>query len=261
MAGALAVRSGDARVPALAIANKFGKYRPEEEKAVRKVEVVEDETLKQMKEAWKELWLTAHHHLDAVRLVKPFEYSASDVEKFSIAIAEFQADDDFSFKAGIFLSVLINGGKENDYIIHTAHMAVPIHCIGFNNTKCIVVEGDAGGWCGQKMQGGRITVHGNTANALGYDMEDGCVIVTGNATMLVGLSMKNGAIVVKGDAGNQVGTFMEGGSITVNGNVDDTVGEGMLGGEIRLEGGYRNIATWNFKHGKIFHKGKLIVDK
>jgi formylmethanofuran dehydrogenase subunit C len=53
---------------------------------------------------------------------------------------------------------------------------------------------------------------------------------------------------------------MEGGKITVRGNVGYVIGHCMRGGEIRYEGKYQRLPD-TFKGGKIYHKGKLIVDK
>jgi formylmethanofuran dehydrogenase subunit C len=71
--------------------------------------------------------------------------------------------------------------------------------------------------------------------------------------------MKGGCVTVQGDAGNEVGEFMHGGIIIVKGNAGSHVGLMMRGGEIHLEGDYGGIGY--VEHGKIYHKGKLIVDK
>jgi len=39
--------------PVVSLGSRFGKYKPEEEKEVRKVEVKEDKVLKQLKAAWR----------------------------------------------------------------------------------------------------------------------------------------------------------------------------------------------------------------
>ena len=190
------------------MASKFGKYKPEEEKVVRKVEVIEDKTLKQLKTAWKEFKYDENskdptNYECAMKATKALKCSASDVEKFSLAMMEFQGAKSVSYKTGLFLSALINNGKENDYVIHTTHLDARIALIGHRNTKNITVEGDAGMWCGFEMEGG--------------------------------------SIIVRGDAGNWCGYLMKGGSIHVDGEI------GRISDDII--------------HGKIFHKGKLIVDK
>ncbi|NYZ74133.1 hypothetical protein H0O00_03245 [Candidatus Micrarchaeota archaeon] len=227
----------------LVMANRFSRYRPETEKAVRKVEVVEDETLRQLKEAWKTCSYTGDSNGDypeMLKIVKKLRYSAKDVENFSVALAEFRDEKGFSDSAGLFLSALINSGTDSDYVIHTNHWGVPV-TIGEYNTKNITVNGDAG-------------------NHLGFAMNGGSIIVNGNARWHPGGLMRGGSIIVNGDAGWYVGLNMRGGSITMNGDAGKGAGAGMRGGEIHIEGSIEEIAT-DIKHGKIYHKGKLIVDK
>ncbi|NYZ74497.1 hypothetical protein H0O00_05110 [Candidatus Micrarchaeota archaeon] len=222
---ALARRTENTRVPVLAMANRFNRYKPETEKAVRKVEVVEDETLRQLKKAWgtfKYDNTDPDFYNKAANVVKKLDYSASDVENFSLALAEFQDEGGFQSKAGVFLSALTNNGKDSDYVIHTAHLEVPVNLIGCFNTKNIVVNGDVG--------------------------------------KAVGSGMKNGTITVNGNAGSAAGIGMLGGSITVEGNAADAFGWYMQGGEIHIQGEIGKIAN-DIDHGKIYHKGKLIVNK
>ena len=73
--------------------------------------------------------------------------------------------------------------------------------------------------------------------------------------------MKGGSITVNGNAKMQCGNFMKGGTIFLNGDARDImIGNFMEGGEIHINGDYESISD-EFEHGKIFHKGKLIVDK
>lgn len=232
---------------ALAMAKGFRGYKPEEEKAVRKVEVVEDKTLGQMKAAWGLVSYDGSGfgqcYEDALAAVKLLNYSTSDVENFSLAlaVAQFQDEERFGGKAGLFLSALINNGKDTDYIIHTVHLTLPLYRIGYKNTKNIIVNGDAGIIIGSSMEGGSITVNGNAGNR-------------------VGNSMKGGTITVKGDAGAEVGCSMNGGIVTVEGNAGEAVGNYMKSGEIRIGGEIESISKL-MRHGKIYHKGKLLVDK
>ncbi|NYZ74372.1 hypothetical protein H0O00_04475 [Candidatus Micrarchaeota archaeon] len=212
--------------PVLAMANRFGRYKPEEEKAVRKVEVKEDETLRKMKNKYRKLCefndriyeeLESNGIMDvdeavyrkAVDMTKRTHYSSRDVERFSVALKEFEDEDnprsdiELQNNAGIFLSALINNGNDSDYVIHTAHLTVPLDFIGYQNTKNVTVNGDAGRWAGDSMQGGTVTVNGNAGAALGREMK---------------------------------------------------------GGEIHINGEMVMVADF-MRHGKIFHKGKLIVDK
>jgi glutamate synthase domain-containing protein 3 len=266
----------------LAMANRFGRYKPEEEKTVRKAEVVEDEMLKRLKIAWKVCSYTGNAVKDYPKMletVKKLRHSAKDVERFSLALAEFQGEERFSESAGLFLSALINSCRSRKFVIHTHHLAKPIHHLGFANTKSIAVKGDAGRdvgpymkngtitvegnagvGVGEHMEGGTITVKGNADEDVGLAMEGGAIIVEGNAGDEVGWGMKGGIITVKGDASNGIGFEMKGGAIIVEGNAGDLFGHEMAGGEIHLNGDYGSLLG-NIEHGKIYHKGKLIVDK
>ncbi|MDD5171855.1 MAG: hypothetical protein PHF60_02350 [Candidatus ainarchaeum sp.] len=226
MAGALAKREVVvAVVPALAMANRFGRYKPETERTVRKVEVVENETLEKLKEVWKAIpskdryW--DRYYGDVAKRVSWIRYSVSDVENFSLAIAGFQGDENFGYKAGMFLSALVNVGMLYDYVVHTVHLEIAPYALGYENIK-------------------RVTVDGDVNYMLGWDMKCGEIAVTGNARGMIGEGLKGGRIRICGDAGDQIG-------------------EWMLGGEIWLESAMGSIH--NVQGGKIFHKGELIFPR
>ena len=262
-------KSRERKVPdALALGSKFDNYKPEEEKEVRNVEVKEHEVLKQLKDAWgrhKATSLITPHrppsygYEQALETVRNLSYSAADVEKFSLVLAEFQDEENFPNRAGAFLSALINNGKDTDYIIHTQHLGKKIHSIGRANTKRITVNGAVGNTIGSEMKSGSITVNGDVGYAVGEAMECGKITVNGDAGYGVGWGMEGGIIIVNGNAGDEVGGAMSGGSITVNGTAGVRAGETMKNGQIHLEGKYESLAS-NIKGGKIYHKGKLIKD-
>ncbi len=251
MAGAIAKLREDAKAPALTMANKFSKYKPESERTVRKVEVIEDETLRQLKEAWKGMPFKNRipsvddyldEYYDIEKIVRQISYSSRDVGAFSIALAEFRDEKCFRHKAGFFLSALINKGSDSEYVIFAAHGIAPPKYLGCKNKKHVIVRGDVGDCCGECMEAGSITVDGNVGGFCGSHMKGGSITVNGNAKM-------------------QCGNFMKGGTIFLNGDARDImIGNFMEGGEIHINGDYESISD-EFEHGKIFHKGKLIVDK
>ena len=127
----------------LAAAKQFGRYKREPKQDVRTQKIKEDQTLLQLKQAWKKFKLTSRFRDDQVyddvlSIVKGLKYSAKDVERFSIALAEFQEEQDFETKAGYFLSALMNNGIDMDYIIHTAHLPL-INYLGYKNQKSIMM--------------------------------------------------------------------------------------------------------------------------
>ncbi len=229
----------------LAASGRFGAFKSESEQRVRKHEVESNHAVESMREAWlrctpgpKEIGARYEIFLDGI---KDLEYSAGDVGSFSILLSEFRDDGFFRTSAGLFLSALINNCKDDGFTIHTAHFTEPIFFIGYRNTKDMTVDGDAESTLGENMLGGSIIVEGAAKNMVGELMEEG-------------------SIIVKGDAGEHVGINMKGGVITVEGNAKKAAGWQMTGGEIRIEGDIESIAK-NLIHGKIFHKGRLIVDK
>ncbi|NYZ73920.1 hypothetical protein H0O00_02145 [Candidatus Micrarchaeota archaeon] len=246
MAGALARREIVVpKAPVLAMVNRFSRYKPEEEKAVRKVEVVEDETLKRLKAAFGELEFnhssdeTEEYYVRAHDTARQLRYSSKDIELFSITLAGLLDENELELRAGLFLSALINNGKDGSYVIHTN--GILIDDLGYKNTKHITVEGDVGECIGWRMERGSITVNGNVGTFCGGMMD-------------------SGVITVNGDTGGWVGSDMEGGTITVKGDAGKLLGGGMKGGEIHIEGEIGHMSDV-ILGGKIFHKGKIIVDK
>lgn len=227
-----------------AAGKKFGRYKEEQEKRVRKAEVKEDRVLRELKKAWRTCGYEKGVHFEEkylfiVAAIENIPYSSEDVEKFSIALAEFQDESDFSDKSGFFLSALINNGKDVFYTVHTTHLERHVTNLGFKNMRSITVKGDLGEMVGHRMQTGTIAVEGNVGN-------------------WVGTWMEGGHITVKGDAGVQAGNIMKGGKITIKGNADIGVGLGMEGGVISIEGDVDSFDVSNIG-GSICYKGKMIV--
>jgi hypothetical protein len=230
----------------LAFANRFSRYAPMEEKTVRDVQVTENEVVPQLKNLFRQTKYDENYdrydrfyretfHKQIARLVKGIDYSAKDVELFSLVLEELKKDFkdicavtcfglpwglESSTKVGLFLSALINQGKDRDYIIHTENLSFAIFHLGFKNTKNITVVGPVG---------------------------DG-----------LGCQMNSGTIVVTGHAADDVGEHMDGGTIRVKGNTGDYIGGDMRDGKIYLSGDYGTIEE--DAHGRIYHKGKLIFD-
>ncbi|MDD5171999.1 MAG: hypothetical protein PHF60_03095 [Candidatus ainarchaeum sp.] len=257
MAGALAKREIIVpSIPAVAMLGKgFKGYKSMKEEPVRKVKVVEDETLKQLKKAFGSLVYDLRYvnhdklYKSACQHVKRLKYRAADVAKFSLVLVSLQEDEaTFGTRAGIFLSALINSGTDTDYIIHTNQLTMTLQHLGHGNTKNIIVEGYAGRFVGWNMKGGSITVNGDAGMGAGFVMKGGFLTVNGNTGSWAGRGMQGGVITVKGDAtGND--------RLTIIGNAGDE----MQGGVIRVEGEIGTVGK--VEHGKIFHKGVKIIDK
>jgi hypothetical protein len=251
----------EAKPVELAIGSRFRRYGPEQERAIRNVEVRESAAVGQMMEAWERFdyrFMRSHEfrydevYSRAASLVLRIDYDSRDVELFSIALAEFQDEDSFSWKAGLFLSALINEGKDNGFTIHNEHLD-PINHLGYWNEKHIKVIGNTGDNLGRKMKTGSITVDGNAGTGIGLDMQGGRIIVEGGAEMVVGQRMKAGLIIVCGDA-DSVGACMHGGRIFVGGDAGE-VGSYMSGGEISIGGSCQKLGE--MKMGKVYLRGGM----
>ena len=270
---------------ALAMANRFKGYKPEEEKAVRKADVVESEGVKQIRAAWKDVVGWGHaadlpgFYDNYVKRLEGLGYSAPDVEGFSLSLTGFPDIGKFSKNASYFLSALINNCKDSDFTIHLSYLGVCIRYFGYRNTKNVTLYGDIDRGLGEHMSGGSILVEGNVGEHAGCNMTSGTITVNGNAGEGFGAWLKGGDARLNGNAEGYAGAWMEAGTVTVNGNAwrragwemrngmitvngdaGEEVGAHMKGGEIHLNGDYGSISD-GIGHGKIYHKGKLIVDK
>jgi hypothetical protein len=264
------ILSINADAASLAGSKKFGRYKGEPDKAVRGLLTEESPSVKMLLDAFKSLDLKGcGSHFDKDRRAKEvarlLAYSSEDVTKFGLRLVEFQDDEEMMGRAGIFLSALINSGRESDYVLHLSIMEALIPDLCFKNTKNVKVYGDVGREFGTWMTRGTLEVHGNAGFGLGRTTRGGRIAVFGSAEGGVGTCLYGGTIEIHGDAGYDIGTSMRGGKIIVHGNVSHKIGAKMEGGEIHIEG---EILHWpnpshmpEMKKGKIYHKGKLIIDK
>lgn len=82
-------------VPRSTAADKrFGRYKPEREKAVRAPEVKEDRVLQQLRGAWGRFEYSGYtspvrNYPRAQKALKGLRYTPKDVERFSLVLAEF----------------------------------------------------------------------------------------------------------------------------------------------------------------------------
>jgi formylmethanofuran dehydrogenase subunit C len=237
------------------IGGRFRRFQPEEEKSSRKAVIKEGAAIERLKNVWSVIpFSCVEGYYEVVSAsFRSLDYSAEDVERFSLAVAEFKDEKDFSFKAGTFLSALINNGKERDYIVHIPY--VKIQQFGYLNRKNITVKGDVGDLLGTDMEGGKIIVKGNAGSSVGMYMKGGSIVVEGNAGDCVGLKMKSGEITVKREVVSFVGQEMEGGTLTIEGNAGYNVGRKMLGGIITVRGNVSNALGCEMRAGKIIIEG------
>lgn len=122
----------------------------------------------------------------------------------------------------------------------------------------IRIEGDAGDWLAAEMGGGQMHVSGsagdNAAAALAGSprgMTGGLVIIRGSAGRLAGSRMRRGIVAIGGDCGEGAGFEMRAGTLVVAGKLGPHAGLGMRRGSIvafqkpsSIGPGFRRGATW-----------------
>jgi hypothetical protein len=224
------------------------------------------------------------------------KYGKKDIEGFPIALKkEWESDFDLP---GFFTSAAIRFSRFREFDIKLDHLDNSLLHFIPENEEIVIIHGDLD-CVAEQMKDGLVIVHGNTGReGAGDDMRGGALIIKGNAGnaaagMLGGLMIIEGSakfiggyaqnsrihnslilvkgncegigsqlessIVVMGNTGDGLGYEMESGYIKVAGNAGKDVGDKMKGGEIHVDGEIGSIG--DVAHGKIYHKGKLIVDK
>jgi len=279
-------------VPAMSVSKRFGRFKDEDEKTVRKAEVKEDEGYGKMMEAWERYLADrlrlARKKIDAYRIAEGIasgvSCSSSDVGNLALHIQEFDRAFSpelrerfkekvpgygsvvwgfFTDEFRIFLAALVNTSPESDFIFPTRHLAEGPSRLGYMNAKNITVAGDVGDHFGERMSGGRVIIEGNAGEWLGGDLAGGEIIVKGGVSFRAGCKMTGGSIIIEGDAQAGLGYFMKGGRIEVLGDVRGNAGDDMSGGEIHIHGNYEGVHGWlpGGTSGKIYHGGALIWPK
>ncbi|MDD5171994.1 MAG: hypothetical protein PHF60_03070 [Candidatus ainarchaeum sp.] len=254
MAGAKQKREENPNASALAMDSKFKKYAPEAEKVVRTAEVKQDPEmagkLHELRSFWGCYLLAVENYVrykvshytntdgdeytsadeageyqEALDVLRPYAhmFSAKHIEAFCLSMQDFMHDAALSVSLpGLFLSALVNLTGEKSYVLPVGHIPKGLHCLGYHNTKDLVINGNVGS--------------------------------------RAGMGMENGSMLIKGDA-EDVGCAMKGGTISVEGDAKSSIGWNMDGGEIHVEGGLSEHLCSGVRKGRIYHKGELIVDK
>lgn len=158
-------------------------------------------------------------------------YTAKDVESFSLLLEEFEHEENFYVKAGMFLSAIINSGKEKSYIIHVENLGFPIDFLGYKNKKEIIVFGDLGNYVAWCVKKGKVIVNGSVGSNLADGGEKGEICVEKDVGLEIGKSTLSDSEV----------------KIRIKGEIRD--GDGKIVG---INGISEEC------YAKVYHKGKLI---
>ncbi len=103
--------------------------------------------------------------------LKGLVYDAKDVSNFSLMLHLYEGKEHLS-ESGIFIGILVNMSKGQEFEIHTKQLRTKINNLGFLNSKeKITINGDAGDYTAVMMQGGKLIVEGNVSHI--YTGSDG----------------------------------------------------------------------------------------
>jgi hypothetical protein len=186
------------------------------------------------------------------------KFNANEIALYSGFMAQHEHEAHFNYLSGMFLSQLINGSDDIDFILH----AIPSYDnIGYCNKKNIVIDGEVGLSLGWKMEKGKITLNGSAIQRVGREMKDGEIIINGFGGGYVGDTAHGGKIIVNGDVGECCGHNLFGTDITVNGNAGEKVGDFMWIGHVRINGNIQSLAHNKHSHGSfIYQRGEFLYE-
>ncbi len=137
-------------------------------------------------------------HSIAFSLLCGRTFGQADVDRFCLALSRFENDEGFPFKAGIFLSAMVNRGDGAEWTIDTGKIRKPLDHLGAFTSKKVTIRGDAGDFAGEFLVGGELVVEGKAGSRVGADMEDGRIIIRNSAGPEAGAGSKAGRIVIEG---------------------------------------------------------------
>jgi formylmethanofuran dehydrogenase subunit C len=260
----------------------FDRYKDETEKGQAGIQVIDDIVMQRLTSAWKSFDVSDFSDYDdASRLLKGMDCSPEDVQRFCVASKQFEDEEYFSDKLGVFLSALINTSSHDDFELSLGHLDSRLDSLCEYNSKNVKVIGNVGDSFGLSMIGGSLTLVGNAGEGVGRYMEGGRISVSGDVEQDLARCMEGGEIVIKGDAGipgdakllevfgivhkTGIAQSMKDGLVVIKGNVFSQVGQGMKGGEIHVLGDMTVFGDMDVigevEAGRICHKGMVIVDK
>jgi hypothetical protein len=235
--------AGKDQAPCLAASKRFGNYKDESQKPERYPDIKSNKILEKMTKALS-LFIEISRIGDlsselndrlAVGLLEHMCYSSNDVEQFSLLLSDMDLDRSKKLRLSHFFNGLVTSGQASSYTIHTAGYGSEMIDLTLRTPKELIVNGDAGFVVGCSMSAGKLIINGDARSGLGSEMSGGLIVLNGN-------------FIHDNDPGYGLGEGMTGGEIHLNG---DILGDPILPSEI-----IRKVCA-----GRIYHKGRLIVDK
>lgn len=138
-----------------------------------------------------------------------------DIMAFSGGLKPYRSRPDAGWKAGLFISALINGSDKPNFVLEPSGLGQTLDYIGFRNNKHLVVIGNAGSHLGWGMTDGSIYVDGDAGHEAGGRMADGQIWVQGDAGERAGCGMRGGLLHIRGQTGKDAGQERRGGTILI----------------------------------------------
>ena len=253
------VQNGRVEVSSAPARKKFQGYMSETPLLIRIADVRGNKGLETLREAFHEycsiLEKEDHreenyvHYKLAFLLLKNRRFSVKNINDFLIVYNDEVKGANHGGKrcsdgeVGQFISGAMSASKARKLKLTTKTLEFKLEDFGIGNTKDIEVDGDVGELAFCNMESGLVEINGNAKEGLGYCMEGGRIILRGDL-ILSELEMTSNYYFC-------TGYHMTGGEIHIEGNIvtpyETAEVERLL--EEAAEGG------------KIYHKGKLVVDK
>lgn len=222
---------------------KFQGFKREDAKVIRRATVNPSPELVKLQEVYEEY----AEIMDRVpnRRNSRLDDQAEKIAQLALRRLDYSAEIVMDFMISMppiiyftrFITAMINAAKAMDFRIYTDDVPFKMFGFGRGNTK-------------------NIQIVGNVADRAFHEM-------------------KSGLVVIDGDVGRSLGKKMSGGKIIVHGDVEADSIYGLMvsqmeGGEVHIEGemtgnknprDIRRAIKDTVKHGRVYHRGKLIVDK
>jgi formylmethanofuran dehydrogenase subunit C len=122
----------------------------------------------------------------------------------------------------------------------------------------ILVDGDAGAYLGEGMQGGTISVSGSAGYGAGASMAGGRLNIAGDAGERAGgvpvgetFGIRGGTLTIGGNAGPLLGERMRRGLIVVKGKAGEYAGARVIAGTILIKDGVGPFAGYGLRRGSL----------
>ncbi len=239
----------------------FSKLGPATEREVWKENAVKDERMERLLDAWNAVKYQSayvypeYNYSNMLKALGDFHCTQAELDAFYVILKSAENERDFSPKAGMFISALVNTGSEENYHVSTRGFQKKLEYLGSWNEKDLTIDGDAGFALAYRCRRGTIVLNGNTGDEAGKEMSDSILTIKGNVGTHVGSESTGGTIVVEGSAGFSAGYYMQGGNLTIRGNCGDCVAWNCVGATITVEGNVGRSAGFEMRRGILRIKG------